>query len=91
MSTPPDPEFDPTKWSDTDRDEPDAPLDLGPIKADPSLRDYFATALIGPLYIDYMMTIRSGGTWQEDWRFGLAQDAYLMADAMLAAREESKS
>ena len=55
--------------------------------ADPgmSLRDYFAAQAIGPL-------LRQNETCpDENWRLGLAIDAYAMADAMLAARERTPS
>ena len=55
--------------------------------ADPgmSLRDYFAARAIGPL-------LQQNETYRhENWRLGLAIDAYAMADAMLVARERKPS
>ena len=50
-----------------------------------SLRDYFAAQAIGPL-------LRQNETYQdENWRLGIAIDAYAMADAMLAVRERAPS
>ena len=50
-----------------------------------ALRDYFAAQAIGPL-------LRQNETYlDENWRLGLAIDAYAMADAMLAARERKPS
>ena len=47
------------------------------------LRDYFAAQAIGPL-LQQIETYPD-----ENWRLGLAIDAYAMADAMLAARERT--
>ena len=48
-----------------------------------TLRDYFAAQAIGPL-------LRQNETYtDENWRLGIAIDAYAMADAMLAARERT--
>ena len=50
-----------------------------------SLRDYFAAQAIGPL-------LQQTETYpHENWRLGLAIDAYAIADAMLAARERAPS
>ena len=49
------------------------------------LRDYFAAQAIGPL-LQQIETYPD-----ENWRLGLAIDAYAMADAMLAARERKPS
>ena len=46
-----------------------------------TLRDYFAAQAIGPL-LQQIETYPD-----ENWRMGIAIDAYAMADAMLAARE----
>ena len=48
-----------------------------------TLRDYFAAQAIGPL-LQQIETYPD-----ENWRLGLAIDAYAMADAMLAARERA--
>ena len=55
--------------------------------ADPgmSLRDYFAAQAIGPL----LQQIEAYP--DENWRLGIAIDAYAMADAMLAVRERAPS
>ena len=50
-----------------------------------SLRDYFAAQAIGPL-LQQIETYT-----HENWRLGLAIDAYAIADAMLEARERKPS
>ena len=50
-----------------------------------SLRDYFAAQAIGPL----LQQIEAYP--DENWRLGIAIDAYAMADAMLEARERKPS
>lgn len=50
------------------------------------LRDYFAAKALGLCYADYLNYAAEHGI-QEGWRDGVAKDAYLMADAMLKARE----
>lgn len=50
-----------------------------------TLRDYFAAQAIGPL----LQQIKTHP--DENWRMGIAIDAYAMADAMLAARERAPS
>ncbi|HHS9706529.1 TPA: hypothetical protein ACTW9I_000719 [Raoultella planticola] len=51
-----------------------------------TLRDYFASKALGLCYADYLNYAAENGV-QEGWRDGVAKDAYLMADAMLKARE----
>jgi hypothetical protein len=51
-----------------------------------TLRDYFAAKVLPAIYTDAMRdenTVASG----PEWRYGIALDAYRMADAMLKARE----
>ena len=50
-----------------------------------TLRDYFAAQAIGPL-LQQIETYPD-----ENWRIGIAIDAYAMADAMLVARERTPS
>ena len=50
-----------------------------------ALRDYFAAQAIGPL-LQQIETYPD-----ENWRMGIAIDAYAMADAMLAVRERAPS
>ena len=52
------------------------------------LRDYFAAKALPAIYTTAMQDAREGsGLLQyDDWRTGLAIDAYAMADAMLKAR-----
>ena len=49
-----------------------------------TLRDYFAAQAIGPL-LQQIETYPN-----ENWRLGLAIDAYAMADAMLAVRADAQ-
>lgn len=53
-----------------------------------ALRDYFAAKAIPAVYADYCASARVVG-FDEDWKMGVALDAYAMADAMLAARERT--
>ena len=53
--------------------------------AELDMRDYFAAQAIGPL----LQQIEAYP--DENWRMGIAIDAYAMADAMLAARERKPS
>ena len=52
--------------------------------AELDMRDYFAAQAIGPL-------LQIETYPDENWRMGIAIDAYAMADAMLAARERKPS
>lgn len=54
-----------------------------------TIRDYFAAKAVPAVYAEAMQEAREGsGLFQhEDWRVGLALDAYAMADAMLRARD----
>lgn len=48
-----------------------------------TLRDYFASKAIGSAYAEWMTYSR----YQQDHAARLAQECYVIADAMLAARE----
>ncbi|EKN3978928.1 hypothetical protein RSJ44_004753 [Yersinia enterocolitica] len=50
-----------------------------------TLRDYFAAKALGLCYAQYLDYAKVEG-FQEDWRTGVALDAYMMADAMIKAR-----
>ena len=52
----------------------------------PTLRDHFATEALGLCFAQYLNHAEVEG-FSENWRDGVAADAYLMADAMLKARE----
>lgn len=54
-----------------------------------TLRDYFAAKVMPAIYEVAMIEAADGsGLFKDDdWRMGLAIDAYAMADAMLKARE----
>jgi hypothetical protein len=51
-----------------------------------TLRDYFAAKAMPSVYTDYCESANVIG-FEENWRDGVALDAYAMADAMLKARE----
>ena len=51
-----------------------------------TLRDYFAAKAMPAVYTDVVRRAADEG-WATDWRDGIAQGAYQMADAMLKARE----
>lgn len=51
-----------------------------------TLRDYFAAKAMPSVYADYCESASTIG-FEENWRDGVAIDAYAMADAMLKARE----
>ncbi|MGM7748663.1 DUF7666 domain-containing protein [Yersinia enterocolitica] len=50
-----------------------------------TIRDYFAKEALGLCYAQYLNYAEAEG-FQEDWRTGVALDAYMMADAMIKAR-----
>jgi hypothetical protein len=50
-----------------------------------TLRDYFAAKAMPSVYTDYCESANVIG-FEENWRDGVALDAYAMADAMLKAR-----
>lgn len=55
---------------------------------DMGLRDYLAAHLMPAIYRDYWKDVDAGKYQVTDnWRYGLALDAYELADAMLKARE----
>lgn len=55
---------------------------------DLKVRDYFAAEALGLCFAQYINHAEVEG-FQDGWRDGVAADAYLMADAMLKAREAS--
>lgn len=54
-----------------------------------TIRDYFAAKAMAVLCADYCASARTIG-FDEDWKMGVALDAYAMADAMLAARQHKR-
>jgi hypothetical protein len=54
-----------------------------------TLRDYFAAKALPAVYSDATLEAAKGSGLfsDENWRMGIALDAYMMADAMLKARE----
>lgn len=52
-----------------------------------TLRDYFAAKVLPAVYADYCDSAQKIG-FDEQWQVGVALDAYAMADAMLAARDQ---
>lgn len=55
---------------------------------DLNVRDYFAAEALSLCFAQYLNHAEVEG-FQENWRDGVASDAYQMADAMLRAREAS--
>lgn len=53
-----------------------------------SMRDYFAAKVLPSAYEQYCIDARIKG-FDEDWKMGVALEAYTMADAMLRARGQS--
>jgi hypothetical protein len=51
-----------------------------------TLRDYFAAKALPAVYTEYVRRAAAFG-WDGDWQDAIAQDAYKMADAMLAERK----
>jgi len=51
-----------------------------------TLRDYFAAKALPAIYKDATETARNDG-WPDEWRMGVAEEAYAMADQMLKARD----
>lgn len=51
-----------------------------------TLRDYFAAKVIPVVYKRAFMDMAKTG-FVENWKYGVALDAYAMADAMLEARK----
>jgi len=52
------------------------------------LRDYFAAKVLSDIYADYLKHAEQHGFIQ-DWRIGVAKDAYEMADAMMKVRDSA--
>jgi hypothetical protein len=52
-----------------------------------TLRDVFAKEALGLCFAQYLDHAKVEG-FREDWRDGVASDAYMMADAMLVARNK---
>lgn len=52
-----------------------------------TLRDYFAAKAMPACYYEVCRECDITG-WPEDWKTGVAMDAYAMADAMLSARSQ---
>lgn len=67
---------------------PHFPDDLGYMPAKGmTLRDYFAAKAMPECYYEVCRECDITG-WPEDWKTGVAMDAYAMADAMLSARSQ---
>ena len=63
-------------------------IDHGLSKKERNLRDEFAKAALPACYANFVRDAETLG-YMEDWRHGVALDAYMMADAMLKARNET--
>lgn len=61
--------------------------DVGLSEGGMTLRDYFAGKALPECLHEFYAFLREGNQVPEDWRTGVALDAYAMADAMLAARD----
>ena len=57
-----------------------------------TLRDYFAAKALPAVYAEAMKDARKGSGLlkYDNWREGLAIDVYMMADAMIKARNEGE-
>lgn len=51
-----------------------------------TIRDQFAMAALPSIYKDNVAQCENIGSFPEKWRNGIAEDVYLMADAMLEVR-----
>lgn len=74
---------------DSGRDEVHAAAAYG-ISAGMSLRDYFAAKVLPAIYELTDADFQKNGCPDPSWRYGVALDAYMMADAMLRARAATK-
>lgn len=61
--------------------------DAGMTEGGMTLRDYFAGKALPECLREFYAFLSEGNQIPEDWRTGVAMDAYAMADAMLAARD----
>jgi len=52
-----------------------------------TLRDYFAAKAMPACYAETCRESENSG-WLENWKMGVALDAYAMADALLEARKK---
>lgn len=55
-----------------------------------TLRDYFAAKVLPAIYELTDADFQKNGCPDPSWRYGVALDAYMMADAMLRARAATK-
>lgn len=53
-----------------------------------ALRDYFAAAAMPAVFTSFCSCLDRGASCPDDWRAGLAKDAYMLADAMLLERKK---
>jgi len=69
--------------------EPAFPTGAGitPYKSGMTLRDYFASKIFSKVYEEHCNGAFRNG-FEDGWRDDCAKEAYLMADAMLKARQE---
>lgn len=66
--------------------EPRTAIEAKRLMSGMTLRDYFAAKAMPACYAGAMLEFGRSGFPDENWREGVAVDAYKMADAMLAAR-----
>lgn len=62
--------------------------DLAQATGGMTLRDYFAAQALPECLAQTSREIEKNGYCPDDWRYGVALDAYSMADAMLRARQQ---
>ena len=53
-----------------------------------TLRDWFAGQIFAAIYLDFGVDRRNGTPLPNDWKNGMARNAYQVADAMIEARRE---
>ncbi len=54
------------------------------------IRDFFAAKALPAIYVEFFKDVDAVAMAGPEWRMGLAGDAYLLADAMLAARKQGE-
>lgn len=61
--------------------------DVGLSEGGMTLRDYFAAKVMPESLREFHAFVNDGGQIPDNWRVGIALEAYAMADAMLIARD----
>ncbi len=83
--------FNSGSWVIQDEDQIEETHEVQVIPEVKTLRDEFAMKVLPSIYKMACLDEREGSGLfsDENWRYGLALDAYMMADAMMQARKES--